>query len=591
MAEFSFWYTAALLLVMTIVLVLEVIEADIAIFSVLILLIIGGVIDVQEAFAGFSNHGMLTIGFLFIVASALQKAGILNQLGDVLLGRSGDTTKKLLRFLPPISAISAFFNNTPIVAMLIPVVRFWSRKNHMAVSKFLIPLSYATILGGTCTLIGTSTNLVVHGLMLENGLPGMSFFEISKVGIPVTIFGLAYIVLFAHRMLPERKEPMVQLGEQTREFVVAMKVDEQYQHIGRSIEEAGLRHLKGLFLFQIEREGHFMTTVGPEEKIKVDDRLFFTGLPETIMELQRTPGLCLLKDVPFDLKNFDSDSMRTFEVVVSANSPLIGKNVRESNFRSTYDAVIIAIHRSGERVRQKIGDIVIHAGDTLLILAPQNFMQRWYHTKDFYLVSRSVQVSSKPLWYSYFSLFTLGLMILAMATGIVPVLVAVSGAALVLIISRCITTEDARNSVDWKVLIIIASAFGIAKGMMNSGLAMFLADSVLAAVGIFGPIGMLAAVYFMTSFYTEIITNNAAAALLVPVALSVGQQAGVDPRAFLLAVAVAASASFATPIGYQTNLMVYGPGGYRFRDFLKVGLPLNISVGILAIFILYLLYF
>ncbi len=591
MIDFPFWYTAVLLVLMTGVLVLEVIEADIAIFSVLILLIIGGVIDAKEAFAGFSNHGMLTIGFLFVVASALQKTGVLNQLGDVLLGSNGSTTKKLARFLPPVSAISAFFNNTPIVAMLIPVVRFWARKNQVAVSKFLIPLSYATILGGTCTLIGTSTNLVVHGLMLENGLPGMTFFEISKVGIPVTIFGLAVIILVGHRLLPERKEPMAQLGEQTREFVVAMKVDRQYQHIGRSIEEAGLRHLKGLFLFQIEREGHFKTTVGPGEIIQVNDRLFFTGLPETIMELQRTPGLRLLKDISFDLKNFDSDDLRTFEVVVSSNSPLIKKNVRDSNFRSTYDAVIIAIHRSGERVRQKIGDIVIHAGDTLLILAPKNFMQRWYHTKDFYLVSTSVQVSSKPLWYSYFSMFTLGGMILAMATGIVPVLVAVSGAALVLLISRCITTDDARNSVDWKVLIIIASAFGIAKGMVNSGLASFLANAVIQAVGALGPLGMLAAVYFMTSFYTEIITNNAAAALLVPVALLVGRQAGVDPRAFLLAVAVAASASFATPIGYQTNLMVYGPGGYRFRDFLKVGLPLNIAVGLLAIFILYMFYF
>ncbi len=591
MDNFSFWYTAVLLVLMTAVLVMEVIETDIAIFTVLILLIIGGVIDVQEAFSGFSNHGMLTIGFLFIVASALQKTGVLNQLGDVLLGRNGSVTKKLLRFLPPVSAISAFFNNTPIVAMLIPVVRFWARRNNMSASKFLIPLSYATILGGTCTLIGTSTNLVVHGLMLENGLEGMGFFEISKVGIPITLFGLAVISLFGHRFLPERKEPMTQLGEMTREFVVAMKVEEQYQHIGRSIEDAGLRHLRGLFLFQIEREGHFMTSVGPEEKIRVNDRLFFTGLPETIMELQRTPGLCLLKDVPFDLKNFDSDNLRTFEVVVSANSPLIGKNIRNSNFRSTYNAVIIAIHRSGERVKEKIGDIVVHVGDTLLILAPNNFMQRWYHTKDFYLVSRSVEVSSKPRWYSYFSLCILGIMILLMATGVAPVLVAVSGSALVLILSRCITSEDARDSVDWKVLLIIASAFGIAKGISNSGLATFLAQTVIQMVGTLGPLGMLGAVYFMTSFYTEIITNNAAAALLVPIAISVGQQAGIDPRAFLLAVAIAASASFATPIGYQTNLMVYGPGGYRFRDFLKVGLPLNISVGLLAIAILYLFYF
>jgi di/tricarboxylate transporter len=590
MFDFAFWYTASLLVIMTTVLVLEWIEADIAIFSVLILLIVGGVIDVEEAFVGFSNPGMLTILFLFIVAAAMQKIGVVNQIGEALLGKTGGITKKLFRFLPPISAISAFFNNTPIVAMLIPVVRGWSKKNQISVSKLLIPLSYATILGGTCTLIGTSTNLVVHGLMLENGLQGMGFFEISRVGIPVALFGLAVIILFVHRLLPDRKEPLVELGEETREFVVVMKVEKGYPHIGKSIEEAGLRHLKGLFLFEIERHAYLLNSVGPDEKIQLYDRLFFTGLPETIMELQKTQGLSLLKDAVFDLKNYDSDNLRTFEVVVSANSPLVGKNVRESNFRRNYDAVIIAIHRSGERIRQKVGNIVIRPGDTLLILAKHNFMQQWYHTRDFYLVSRSVDIPSKPRWYSYFSLGILGAMIVAMAFGVIPVLVAVSAAAAILVISRCITTEDARSNVDWKVLLIIASAFGIAKGLDNSGVAHFLAVKLVDLIGSLGILAMLAAVYFVTNFYTSIITNNAAAALLVPVALSTANQAGFDPRAFLFAVAIAASASFATPIGYQTNLMVYGPGGYKFKDFLKVGVPLNILVGIVAVLTIYFLY-
>jgi di/tricarboxylate transporter len=591
MYGFSFWYTAILVVVLTIVLVKEYIEADIAIFSVLLLMIIGGVINISEAFSGFSNHGMLTVGFLFIVAGAMQRTGILGIIGDSILGKEGKVSSKLFRLLPPVSTISAFFNNTPIVAMLIPAVRSWARKNHAPVSKFLIPLSYAAILGGTCTLIGTSTNLVVHGLMLENGFKGMGFFEISGVGVPIAVLGLAAIVLVGHKLLPDRKEPMVQVDEHIREFVVVMKVEADYRYIGYSIELAGLRHLKGLFLFQIERKGELKTPVEPKEKIQLHDYLFFTGLPETILELQKTPGLSLLKEKTFDLKHFDSDTFGAFEVVVSPNSPLIGKNVRESNFRSNYNAVIIAIHRSGERIKEKIGDIILNTGDTLLILARRDFINRWYHSRDFYLVSRSVDINSKPRSYSYVSIFVLVVMIAAMASGLVPVIVASGTAAVLLILSKCITSQDARNSVDWKVLLIIASAFGIAKGLDNSGIASFLAEKIVASVGSFGILGLLAGIYFITNIYTEIITNNAAAALLVPVALSAARQAGVNPRPFFILVAIGASASFSTPIGYQTNLMVYGPGGYRFKDFLKAGIPMNLLIGITTITIIYLLYY
>jgi di/tricarboxylate transporter len=534
---------------------------------------------------------MLTVGFLFIIAGALQRTGVLNWLGDSILGKKGNTSRKLLRLLPPVSTMSAFFNNTPIVAMLIPAVRSWAKKNQQPVSRYLIPLSYAAILGGTCTLIGTSTNLVVHGLMLENGLKGMSFFEISRIGVPVAIIGLSAIIIIGHRMLPMRKEPIIQLGEHIREFVVVMKVEAKFRHIGYSIEDAGLRHLKGLFLFQIERNGDLKTPVRPDEKIQLHDYLFFTGLPETIMELQRIDGLSLLKEKTFDLKNFDSDHFGAFEAVVSPNSPLIGKNVRESKFRSNYDAVIIAIHRNGQRIKEKIGDIVFNGGDTLLILAKSDFIRRWYHSGDFYLVSRSVEINSKPRRYAFISVFILIVMIVAMASGIIPVVMAACGGALLLILLKCITIEDACRSVEWKVLIIIASAFGISKGLENSGVAFFLADKIISTVGSFGIIGLLTGIYFITSFYTEIITNNAAAALLIPIVFSVANQIGTDPHPFLIAVTMGASASFATPIGYQTNLMVYGPGGYCFKDFLKIGIPMNLFIGIIVITIIYFIYF
>lgn len=588
---FAFYYTLAVLAVMTVSFVKELVEPDITILTALLLLVIPGVISVKEAFAGFSNHGMLTVAFLFIVAGGLQQTGILNRFGPHLLGAGGSVPSKLLRLMLPVSAVSAFFNNTPIVAMVIPVIRVWAKKHGYTISRFLIPLSYAAILGGTCTLIGTSTNLVVHGLMIENGFEGLGFFEIAKIGMPVAVIGILGISLVGYRLLPERSTPMVQLGGATREFVIAVRVEPPYSGIGRTIEAAGLRHLKGLFLFQIERDGHMLAPVGHEEVIHLNDRLFFTGLPETILELQKTPGLVLMKDAAFDLKNYDSDDIGSFEVVISPNSPLIGRNVRRSKFRSRYDAVIVAIHRSGEQVKKKIGDVYLKAGDTLLLLARNDFLDRWYHSSDFFLVSRSTEIPSKPHWKSWFSLAVLMLMIAAMALNLLPILVAVAAAAVLLLLTGCISPGEARTRVDWKVLLVIASAFGIAAAMANSGVAQYLAEKLVQVMRPLGTVGILAGVYAATSIYTEIITNNAAAALLFPIALSAAQQAEADPRPFFLAIAIAASASFATPIGYQTNLMVYGPGGYRFRDFLKIGVPMNIIVGIVAVTILSVLFF
>lgn len=592
MFDFPFWYTLVLLILMTVALVKEIFDPDIAIFSVLLLLIVGRVININEAFAGFSNSGMLTVGFLFIVARGLQETGVLNRLGDILLGNNlKSASLRMVRFLFPVSSISAFFNNTPIVAMLIPVIHSWARKSNNSASKFLIPLSYAAILGGTCTLIGTSTNLVVHGLMIESGIGGMSFFEISKVGIPLTVIGVLTVSFIGHRFLPDRREPMVELGANVREFVIELKVESNYRYLGHSIEEAGLRHLRGLFLFQIERDDQILAPVGHDQKIYVDDRLFFTGLPKTIIELQKTPGLTVLKDTRFDFKNYDSDQIRPFEVVISHTSPLIGYNVRASNFRGRYNAAILAIHRSGERIQRKVGDIVLRAGDTLLILARHSFLRDWYNSNDFYLVSESEQIPSKPHWYSIFSFCVLGLMILSMALNILPILASVSIAAVILVLSKCITPQEARKSVEWNVLLIIAASFGIAKALENSGVAYFLANHLILVVGSLGVMGILAGVYFMTSLYTEIITNNAAAALLFPIAFSAASQAGLDPRPFLIAVALGGSASFATPLGYQTNLMVYGPGGYKFKDFLRIGIPMNIFIGCIAITVIYLLNF
>lgn len=590
--DFKMWYTLSLLIIMSILLIFDIIELEVLFFSILLLLLMGKIITLEEAFAGFSNVGMLTIALLFVIAGALSNTGMLKQISPIILGKENTRiSHTLLRLLFPVSIISAFINNTPVVAMFIPTIRAWTEKHHYAPSKYLIPLSYGAILGGMCTLIGTSTNLIIHGLMIDYGMEGLGFFEISKIGIPVTILGILFMSFLGHRLLPNRKEPLIELGEHTREFVIELKVTQEYENIGKTIENAGLRRLKGLFLFQIERNGRRIAPAKPDEKILLDDRLFFTGIPKTILELQKIPGLQLTKDSHFNLKQYDSAEIRTFECVVSRGSPLVGKTVRDSDFRSKYEAVIIAIHRHGERIAKKIGDIGLRPGDTLLLLAGKNFYKRWYHSKDFYLIAVAETLPSKPQWRGYVSLGVFFMMIILTVANFLPLLSAAGLGVIILVLTRTANAGEARRTIDWRVLIIIAMSLGIANAVKQSGLADVLAHIIVRIGDHFGVLGVLASIYFFTSIYTLVITNNAAAAMLFPIAVSAASAINVDQRGFAIAIMIAASASFATPISYQTNLMVYSPGGYRFRDYLMIGAPLQLGIGAIAIALIYCFYF
>ena len=589
---FSFYYTSILLIIMTVILIKEWLDVELTLFGILLLLLAARIVTIEEAFAGFSSESMLSVGLLYIVAGALENTGALHNIGHYFLGNKQSAVPwKLMRLVVPTTAASAFINNTPLVAMMIPVVRSWAEKNRYALSKFLIPLSYATILGGVCTLIGTSTNLVVQGLLVKNGLQGMSFFEISKIGVPVAIAGVLFICLLGHFLLPDRKEPMVDLGEKTREFVIELRVTKEFSNVGKTVEDAGLRHLTGLFLFQIERDGKIIAPARPDDRIYEGDRLFFTGLPKTILQLQKTPGLQLIKDSHFDLKQYDSAEIKTYEAVLSASSPLIGKNVRDSNFRTQYGAVIIAIHRNGERIQKKIGDVELHPGDTLLLLADNNFFRQWYHSADFYLISSTEPVSSKPRWQARFSMAVLVAIVALTVSNVLPLIAAAGFAAILLMVTGCISVVEVKSQIDWRVLIVIACAFGISSAVTKSGIADVLSHAILTCNKYFGIIGVLAGVYCITNIYTTFISNNAAAAMLFPVALVTARHLNTDMMPFAVTVAIAASYAFATPIGYQTNLMVYGPGGYKFTNFIKVGLPLQLLIGVLAVILLYAVYF
>jgi di/tricarboxylate transporter len=590
--DFNFWYTLILLIVMSLFLVREWFEAEIVIFSVLMLLIVGNVITIKQAFLGFSNEGMLTVALLFVIAAAMDNTGVMSQLNRIMYGNPKSSVPKILtRLLIPIAALSAFLNNTPIVAMMIPSIKSWADKTHISASKLYIPLSYAAILGGMCTLIGSSTNLIIYGLMIDFGIEGLGLFELSLIGVPVALVGIIYMITIGHKLLPDRKEPIISLGENTREFVIELKVTENYQNIGKTIEEAGLRHLKGLFLFEIHRNNRIIAPASPRERINVDDRLFFTGIPKTILEIQKTPGLQLIKDSTFDLKQYDSSEIKPYEAVISPSSPLIGKSVRASNFRGKYGAVIIAIHRNAMRVNKKIGDIILNPGDTLLLLANTEFKKKWYHSDDFYLISETDLVPSKPHRHLFIALGTFLSMMLLVIFNVLSILAAAGLAAVILIFSKTISPVEARNAVNIKVLIIIASAFGIAEAMKESGVANFLAEQIVYLGSIYGILGVLIGIFIITGLYTNFITNNAAAAILFPIVYSVAISSGISPRPLMIALAIAASASFSTPISYQTNLMVYGPGGYKFSDFGRIGLPMQFITAIVSIILIDFYYF
>ena len=583
------WFTLAVLFCMIIALVRELMGPDIIVFIALGLLVCTGIITPREAVTGFSNKGMLTVAILFVVAAAIQNTGSIYGLFFAFLGK--EKQKKLfLKLIAPISLFSAFLNNTPIVVMFAPLVRKWAIEHKISPSKFLLPLSYAAILGGMCTLIGTSTTLIVNGLMMDHGMKSMSMFEISKVGLPCALIGLLYLKLVGSKLLPNRRDLIENVAETGREYLVEMRVQDNSPMIGKNIEEVGLRHLKGLYLVKLIRGTETIPAVAPKVRLQGGDKLVFTGKVETIRDMQKFEGLVPITGPDEEKDLTDTDKMA--EAVVSPSSPLIGTNIRDSNFRTRYRASILAVHRNGERINSKIGDIILRPGDTLLLLTSDAFERSWKHSQDFYLVSELPDTKTKVTKQKPVALTILVLMILAATLGpylpkigntSIDMFVCAIGAAVLMIVTRCISPEEARQSVELNVLVLIACAFGIGAALEKSGAASFIANGIITLFSHYGIVGVLAGMYLVTILFSAIITNNATAVLMFPIAYATATQLSVNPRPFAILVAVAASASFATPIAYQTNMIVYGPGGYRFSDFLKTGIPLNLILWLVAI--------
>jgi len=595
---------------------------DLLFLSGLVLVTLAGVLTPKQALAGFSNKALIMIGALFAASAGLRNTGALDWLGNRLLGGVTTANSALFRLAAAVVPASAFVLNTPLVAMLTPVVIDWCRQRSISPSRLLIPLSYLTILGGVCTLIGTSTTLVINGklnaMVAEGGyepkiltrIGELSFFEITSVGVPLALVGVAYMILFASKRLPDRTELIEQLGDQRRDYLVDMHVQPNCSLIGKTVQDAGLRNLPGLFLIEIDRQGETITPVSPADSVQQGDHLVFTGIVTTIADLERIPGLVPAADTTFETHPAERTRRQLTEAVLSHTSPLIGRTIREAGFRKRYNAAVVAVHRNGERLTNKVGNIRLEPGDTLLLQTRNEFVESQRNSRHFYLVSRVGDTTARRhdrallagllftgliLWLTISSLFP-GLLAWGNITSKGIHAIAAVAIVLVMIVTRCLTTSEARSAIDLQVLLTIGAALGIGEALHRSGAAAWLAASLVDGVTVLGigpvwkPYVLLALVYLISQLFTETITNVAVAATMIPIAVGIAVAGNYDPRPFIIAVTLSASLSFVTPIGYQTNLMVMGPGGYQPRDYWRVGWPLALLMTALALFLIPLLW-
>jgi di/tricarboxylate transporter len=545
-------------------------------------LLVAGVIDQEGALIGFANEAPITVAALYILAGAVRITGALEQVTDRVLGgparddANRDSWVTLSRILFPSMAASAFIANTPLVAMIAPRVLTWARRTGRSASRYLMPLSYAVIFGGCITLIGTSTNLVVSGLLREFGYEPLGLFEFTGAGLPIALVGVTLIVLFAPRILRSRHGPDESIRDRLRQFTTAMVVQDGSSLSGKTVAEAGLRRLQGVFLVEIERGNRVVSPVTPDEVLAAGDRLTFSGDVSRIVDLQQIDGL-VSAEHEHQHGIGERPDRAFYEAVVGEGSPLVGSTLKEVGFRGRYGAAVLAIHRAGEHVRGKLGDERLRVGDLLLVLGSPEFRTASMEQTDFLVVAPLH--GSPPLRREkarVVEVLTLGLILVA-GTGLLDLLQTSLIIAIALVAFKIVTLSEARAAVDLEVIVLMATSFGLGIAIRDSGLAAELANLVVNVSEGFGDLGILAGVLIATMLMTELLSNNAAAVMMFPIAMAVAERAQLNPRPFAIVILFGATLSFLTPIGYQTNTLVWGMGGYRYGDFAKLGAPLTLA--------------
>jgi len=543
----------------------EVFRASVSFLLAIVALIISGVLNSRDVLDGFANEQLAIIILLLIISNMISKSGATDYL-----------------MMTSIGITSAFFNNTPLVAIFMPYVHKWSSANKCSPSKLLIPLSFASILGGSVTLIGTSTNLIVNGLSVESGGPTLGLFDFALVGGIMMVLGILYLFFLGPKLLPDRATIQADAMENDREYFVEAHIRSNSILVGKSIENAGLRSLKGMYLVEIMRDDKALSPVSPKEVLANGDILLFAGDAHAVNDL-RNPKLGLSLPKACNLPEDKTDQL--LEVVIAPNSRLVSKTVKDSDFRGRYDGGIIAVHRNGERMSGKIGDIEIKAGDLLLVLAGNDFYSRTKNNPGFFILNHTQDTETiTPIWKPI-TLITSLITALVLSAFEISLFESLSVVLCIGIMLNISSPTDIRNSVDFNLLIIIALGLGLGKSMIKSGAS----NQIVNQIGMndhIEPIILLLFLFGLTNILASLVTSKAAVAITIPLALQAVALQNLNPVPFVLIVAFGGAANFISPIGYQTNLMVFGPGRYTFKDFFKIGLPLTFLYAMVSSFLL-----
>tara|TARA_B110000285_G_scaffold29234_1_gene29521 strand:+ start:6339 stop:8156 length:1818 start_codon:yes stop_codon:yes gene_type:complete len=540
----------------------------------------------------FGNSAPLTIAAMFIVSGCLERTGAI----DLITGYLRRMVKLPYRsfifiMVIGVAAVSAFINNTPVVIVLMPVVLTLSREMGIASSKLLIPLSYASIFGGTCTLLGTSTNLLASGILVESGHAPIGMFELAAVGLPILAFGSLYLVLFGDKLLPHRETlTSILSDEERKEFMTEAFVRAGSELKGQTALESGMLKGRGIRLLEIVRHGVAITGDPKKTTLEVGDRLVLACRPSGVAEAHSIKGIALHGEISAGLETIAMDEGALVEGVVGPHATILGKTLGEINFRQRFRMVVVAVHRKGHNQRDRLDSLHLQPGDTLLMMGSTKAINSLSTSEEIILLDRP-RVPARSIRAKMPIAIGITIAIVTLATlNIVPIVAAVTLGVAILMLTGCMKSKDAYSSVEWSILMIIFGMLALGQAMDSTGASLLIAENMIGVVQNFAPehlqsVMMLAFVYIITSTFTEFLSNNAAIALMVPITLGIATTLGIDPRPLVVGACIAASASFATPIGYQTNTYVYGVGGYRFFDFTKVGLPLNIICFIVTVFV------